>query len=246
MQLLVQAGSNLGQADEQYGRTPVHWAIYYHKADILTELLIAGTFITKLYIKTLMSPSFYLFPIKGGDVLQPDYTGITPILLAVQENSVECLDKVVNYSSNELLNIPDHEGRPPLLYAIYGGNVGMCRHLVQLGANLAIPDQVTNRTPLHWAAFCGSKDVLEFFAHQKGADAYAADVDGRAPIHLAAARDTSDSLQVLSKVFGNEILDLVSLVNILTAVNVYSIQHIYLKCNEVELIIKYAFHCLRI
>ena len=41
-QLLVQYGIALESADQSHGRTAAHWAIYYHRDDILAELVIAG------------------------------------------------------------------------------------------------------------------------------------------------------------------------------------------------------------
>ena len=41
-QMLVQSGAYLDTADLTYGRTAAHWATYYHREDILTELIIAG------------------------------------------------------------------------------------------------------------------------------------------------------------------------------------------------------------
>ena len=40
--MLVQSGIYLDTADLTYGRTAAHWATYYHREDILTELIIAG------------------------------------------------------------------------------------------------------------------------------------------------------------------------------------------------------------
>jgi len=40
--VLVQAGAYLETADLTYGRTASHWATYYHRDDILAELIIAG------------------------------------------------------------------------------------------------------------------------------------------------------------------------------------------------------------
>ena len=78
----------------------------------------------------------------GADVSLPDYSGISPFLLAIQETSVKCVSTMMRYSPKEMLNYPDHEGRSPLLYAIYGGSVQMCSLLVELGASINLPDQV--------------------------------------------------------------------------------------------------------
>ena len=40
--LLVQAGAELEIADTTYGRTAAHWAVYYHRDDILSVLIEAG------------------------------------------------------------------------------------------------------------------------------------------------------------------------------------------------------------
>lgn len=42
IKVLTRAGITLAVADISYGRTALHWAVYYDRADFLTELLIAG------------------------------------------------------------------------------------------------------------------------------------------------------------------------------------------------------------
>lgn len=42
VKVLIRAGVSLAVADTSYGRTALHWTVYYDKEDILTELLIAG------------------------------------------------------------------------------------------------------------------------------------------------------------------------------------------------------------
>ena len=40
--LLIQGGAELEIADTTYGRTAAHWAVYYHRDDILSVLIEAG------------------------------------------------------------------------------------------------------------------------------------------------------------------------------------------------------------
>ena len=42
VKVLVRAGISLSEVDSNYGRTVLHWAVYYDRDDILTELLIVG------------------------------------------------------------------------------------------------------------------------------------------------------------------------------------------------------------
>ena len=42
--LIQECGVALETPDIQYGRTAAHWATYYHRDDILGELIIAGTY----------------------------------------------------------------------------------------------------------------------------------------------------------------------------------------------------------
>ena len=42
VQVLIQAGCDLSLVDQQYGRSAAHWAAFYHREDIFTELIIAG------------------------------------------------------------------------------------------------------------------------------------------------------------------------------------------------------------
>ncbi len=40
--LLIQGGAELEIADTIYGRTAAHWAVYYHRNDILATLIESG------------------------------------------------------------------------------------------------------------------------------------------------------------------------------------------------------------
>ena len=45
VQVLIQAGCDLSLVDRQYGRSAAHWAAFYHREDIFTELIIAGMYV---------------------------------------------------------------------------------------------------------------------------------------------------------------------------------------------------------
>ena len=45
VQVLIQAGCDLSLVDQQYGRSAAHWAAFYHREDIFTELIIAGMYV---------------------------------------------------------------------------------------------------------------------------------------------------------------------------------------------------------
>lgn len=79
---------------------------------------------------------------QGADLTVPDFSGISPFLLAVQENATQCVAVAINYCPKEMLERVDQEGRSPLLYAIHNGSVEMCRQLLELGASAEAPDQV--------------------------------------------------------------------------------------------------------
>ena len=98
---------------------------------------------------TLFSPSSPSPPLppllplpQGADLTLPDFSGVSPFLLAVQENATQCVAVAMNYCPKEMLESVDQEGRSPLLYAIHSGSVEMCRQLLELGASAETPDQV--------------------------------------------------------------------------------------------------------
>ena len=41
--LIQECGVALESPDIEHGRTAAHWATYYHRDDILVELIVAGT-----------------------------------------------------------------------------------------------------------------------------------------------------------------------------------------------------------
>ena len=79
---------------------------------------------------------------QGADLTLPDFSGVSPFLLAVQENATQCVAVAMNYCPKEMLESVDEEGRSPLLYAIHSGSVEVCRQLLELGASAETPDQV--------------------------------------------------------------------------------------------------------
>ncbi|KNE64578.1 hypothetical protein AMAG_09937 [Allomyces macrogynus ATCC 38327] len=84
-------------------------------------------------------------------------------------------------------NTVDHEGIPPLHWAAINGHVDLCRLLIdEFGALVDVPAGSLNATALQWAARRGHVHVVHALL-ARGARAHDVyDVEGAAPIHLAA------------------------------------------------------------
>ncbi|KAJ3359350.1 Palmitoyltransferase Hip14 [Allomyces javanicus] len=84
-------------------------------------------------------------------------------------------------------NTVDHEGIPPLHWAAINGHVDLCRLLIdEYGALVDVPAGSLNATALQWAARRGHVHVVHALL-ARGARAHDVyDVEGAAPIHLAA------------------------------------------------------------
>ena len=101
------------------------------------------------------------------------------------------------------VNLPDHEGRPPLLFAAMHGQAQCVEALLQLGADMNGRDRLGN-TALHVAARAAHAEIATLVLARSAGSAKGAgaDVDvqsyaGRTPLHLAAAAGSVEVVELL-------------------------------------------------
>lgn len=146
----------------------------------------------------------------GSDMTCPDFSGSTPFHLAIQESATKCLCEALRLLPQQILEIRDSQSRFPLTLAIQLINTDAIQLLIEAGADVNIIDEVTGRTPLHFAIELGElgAGIVEFLIRSGGL----LDVlDGRGltPIHLASIVESKEPLVAITNVVGGgEVLDL--------------------------------------
>ncbi|XP_064622063.1 serine/threonine-protein phosphatase 6 regulatory ankyrin repeat subunit A-like isoform X2 [Lineus longissimus] len=135
--ILVDHGADVNLQDH-IGRTALHWAVFYHKPALVSEILQAGF-------------DAHLTDKEGNNVLH----------FAIRMGAQEVISAIVKHSPKELLSSTNKGGLPPLIYAVTLGNLEICEKLIKCGIDV---DQVetnkTKRTALH---YCLSQNQEELF-----------------------------------------------------------------------------------
>jgi len=90
----------------------------------------------------------------------------------------------------------DQWDRPPLHIAADANQIGMVQLLLQRGAPVSEFDHVNHWTPLHYAAMNENSEMVDVLL-KAGAHVNAVDHNGRSPLHVAAIKGSSATVQTL-------------------------------------------------
>ena len=140
----------------------------------------------------------------------PDFSGNSPFHLAIQESATKCLYEALRFLPKQILEIPDSQSRLPLTLAVQLGNTEAIQLLIEAGADVNTIDELTGRTPLHFAVELGElgAGIVEFLIRSGGL-LDILDGNGQTPIHLASIVESKEPLVAITKVVGGgEVLDL--------------------------------------
>jgi len=179
---------NAAQAD---GTTPLHWAAYHDRADVVARLLA---------VDAKADPA--------------NRYGITPLLLACQNGNEVIVRALLDAGADA--NAKQRGGETALMMASRTGRPGAVKALLESGAKVAAADH-TGQTALMWAAAEGHAEVLTLLiAH--GADVkhrlksgftallFAAREGKTAAVSalLAAGADTKDAISTKNNIGGRD------------------------------------------
>ena len=157
---LVQNGALLNPGDKK-DRTPLYYAIFYCKDDVVKFLKNAGA---KEMAK--IAPNY-------------SYERLFDAICEGDLNSVElCLKNGVRVNAN------DKDGRSPLYIAAKLGRFEIVKFLLQEGADIHAKSK-SGQSVLYIGAYSGNVEIVKLF-HQKGVDINAKDKKGWSPLHCAA------------------------------------------------------------
>ncbi|KAK6519990.1 hypothetical protein TWF506_000283 [Arthrobotrys conoides] len=119
LRILIKSNKLQVMAKDSFGRTPLHVAVINGNLEIVRDLVEAG-----------------------AGVSTEDENGVSPIALAIRENSSDALSILMGSSTNE--TIRDSQGRTPLHLAAYAGRFEIIRKLINLELDAAVNQQLGN------------------------------------------------------------------------------------------------------
>ncbi|KAI3643565.1 hypothetical protein MP228_013120 [Amoeboaphelidium protococcarum] len=110
----------------------------------------------------------------------PGSNDLNPLHIAAGTGNMEMLKRCLNVFR---INLPDKEGRTPLIYAVIGNHQQVVEYLIKRDANCNLCDY-EGRSPVHWATYYGRFEILRLLL-QLGADHTICDNEYRTPLHWA-------------------------------------------------------------
>jgi ankyrin repeat protein len=164
------ADVNAAQPD---GMTPLHWAAYYDKVDVVDALVSAG-----------------------ANVQLATRYGVTPLSLACTNGSGALVERLLRAGADANTSLPG--GENPLMTASRTGVLAPVQMLLAHGARVDAKDDRRGQTALMWAAAEGHAAVVDALL-AAGADVHARVPSGLTPLMFAAREGRTDVVQLLLK-----------------------------------------------
>ncbi|XP_064106074.1 protein phosphatase 1 regulatory subunit 12A-like [Macrobrachium nipponense] len=122
---------------------------------------------------------------KPGSVRERDRTGKTALHYCAENQTLSCIDQVVE-ADPALLQARDEDGYTPLHLATIAGNKSVlpCQVPSDQGRDVQALDN-EKHTVIHWATVCGEVELLDILV-EAGANPSTPDIHGAYPLHYAA------------------------------------------------------------
>ena len=196
-------------------KTALHWSAYYGylghvkilmKAKANPQLRdIQYNTLLHLAVANPQSPDAvrivrHLLKLKPFFSVQKNYLGLTPLHLAVANESEELARELCS-AHVQALDEVDKESRSALHYAVLRNNVDIVRILISSRAFLYIEDN-SGATPLHYAAKNNNFELIAFLALQTKLEDIP-DHEGRTALMWAASEDAVDVLDLMLRYPGH-------------------------------------------
>jgi cytohesin len=191
VKLLLEKGAKVDVGDD-YGYTPLYYAIWSNDEESVRMLIAAGADVDKRPSqRDPYNPLFYAvwmddanlvkaFIDAGADVNYKDKDGWTPLHYAISAVGVDVAKLFVGTD----VTMPD------LHKAAFEGNLDKVRQLLERGTEVDTRDDL-GWTASFWALSAGHKDVFQYLL-SKGADVTARTNGGRTLLHQASKAGFTD------------------------------------------------------
>ncbi|WP_298940078.1 ankyrin repeat domain-containing protein [uncultured Dysgonomonas sp.] len=131
------------------------------------------------------SDSYIFFLRNGADISLVNHEGEGIIHSVVYSGLVERLKSIMYtpFNAIQFINMQRKDGATPLLLSILLEKEDMSNYLIELGADINLPDE-TGNAPIHPACFQGQKEVVVRLV-ESGADLRVKTAYGNYPLALA-------------------------------------------------------------
>jgi ankyrin repeat protein len=141
---------------------------------------------------------------EGGENQGTNTGWSSPLHIAAQKGHDRIIRVLLQHGTESNINLPDSEGRTPLICATIKGCKDVVALLLAGGALLSCVDH-SHRSAIHWAVVYRRDSLLKLLlSHRQGEgqtavrtviDGY--DVNGQTPLHLAIDDDFEDGVRLL-------------------------------------------------
>ena len=198
---LIEEGTDVNARDE-FGCTPLHWAVLAESPDVADFLIAKGADINAKDTRNL-SPLMAarglsvveLLVSKGVDIQGQDtLQGWTKLHMVCSEGDKDAAEFLIRNGAD--VNLRDKRGATPLWIAASRGHREIVELLIEKGADINASDGRREATPLLIAARSGHADVVELLI-AKGADVNVPDNQGLTPLAMAKQGKHTEVVNVL-------------------------------------------------
>jgi ankyrin repeat protein len=198
-QLLAAEPKRVDQEDRA-GFTPLHRAASNGHAEVVSLLLDHGASPDGAEARRSMTPLFCAVSAGHADVLHAllkagarvnsPLDHFTPLCVAAADGNIELVRMLVDHDADVNANAFDPETEEgQLLSFLHGTFIHEISNLEKYGTDMFGP-------PLHWAAYCGHREVAKFLL-DRGAKRSARGRYGRTAAEWAAERGHRELLELL-------------------------------------------------
>jgi ankyrin repeat protein len=129
-QVLLKHGAKVDARENWGGQTPLMWASARRHPKMIELLISKGANVNASSINR----DYQRHVTAEGRPKSLDSGGLTPLLYAIRENCLTCVEVLLRNGAE--IDLPDPDGVSPLLLAIMNVNWDVARHLIQAGADV--------------------------------------------------------------------------------------------------------------
>lgn len=131
VKLLIEAGANVNATETFRGETPLMLAAVENHADVVQALIDAGATVN---VRTVEYTFQALTGGAGGIIHDRPQGGITPLILAARQGSIEAAERLITAGADLNVTEPQY-GFTALQTAIFNGHYALAKQLLTKGAD---------------------------------------------------------------------------------------------------------------
>ena len=132
----------------------------------------------------------------GASIEFRDNNAETPLLHAARRGNLEVVKWLIAHKAS--LDAKDKMHRTVVMHAILSGNVELVRQLIELRTTLSVHDKTWHWTPLHYAAYTNSSDMVAMLLGRR-ASPYLLSAQGWSPLRCAVENEAHECAQLLTE-----------------------------------------------